>query len=158
MYRRNNTKTLQIVLICLVAVLCVSLLATSFATKKDDYTRTNINWTVGGMTNGAFDEKLENQMVSQRVEIGKGIKIAPEFNKTVSYQVYYYNDSDTFIGQESETDITNILELTLEEIQAEHDGATYFRVVMTPNDKDGEITGVEKLGYASHVKVYELDK
>lgn len=165
MYKNNNSNSnvVRIVVLGLIVVLCLSLFTNVFEKKHDDYSKTRMTWTVSGLDETyKVDKEIENQMLSDRVEIGKGIKVAPDFNKGVSYSVIFYDDLDNFVGEaelpDGATVFTNIYEKTLEEIQADFAEATYFRVLLTPDDKDSEITKIEKLKYATHIAVYELDK
>lgn len=164
MYKRRNSNIVRIVVLVLAVVLCLSLFTGVFSNNKDDdYSKTRMSWTVGGLDEAyKIDKEVESKMVSDRVEIGKGFKIEPDFNKGVSYQVIFYDDLDNWIGVVSDesgaVEFKNICEMTLEEIEAKFEGATYFRVLLTPDDKDGEIGMLEKLKYATHIKVYELDE
>ena len=125
----------------------------------DGYSKTRIKWTVGGLDDmGAFDDESEGTMVSQAIEIGEGFLIEPDFNKSVTYQVFYYDEKDNFLycyedGNGNAT-LKNILEITAEELVSdEEDAPTHFRIVITPNDKDGEIKLVESWKYAGHISV-----
>ena len=98
----------------------ISLFTDVFSKKDDDYSKTRMSWTVGGLDETfKIDKEVESKMLSDRVEIGKGIKIEPNFNKGVSYSVIFYDDLDNFVGQVSDesgtTEFTNIYEKTLEE-------------------------------------------
>ncbi len=163
-----NYKTKQNLLrigVIIVAVLLIFGLVRLFSgsNKYEDYSKTRINWTVGGLDDmGAFDDESEGTMVSQSIEIGEGFLIEPDFNKSVTYQVYFYDDKDNFlyvyVDDDSNTTLKNILEVAAEELtDYEETIPTHFRVVITPNDKDGEIKLLESWKYAGHITVYELN-
>ena len=102
MYKNNNSNSnvVRIVVLGLIVVLCLSLFTNVFEKKHDDYSKTRMTWTVSGLDETyKVDKEIENQMLSDRVEIGKGIKVAPDFNKGVSYSVIFYDVLDNFVGE-----------------------------------------------------------
>ena len=154
--------------VILVAIALVFAAVKLFSGSKDNgnYSKTRVKWTVGTiLSGGSFDSEAEDSMVSDRIEIGKGFKIVPDFNKSVSYNVYYYDEKDNYLGCNGALPITNILEMTVDDIDELFDFgeeenpfvAKYIRIVMTPDDKDGEIKWLEKQKYARHIEVYELE-
>ena len=107
---------------------------------------------------GVFDNECEFSMVSQAIEIGEGFMIKPEFTKNVTYEVHFYDEKDNYLYCYADTgnkQFTNILEYTVEDSDENVETVpTYFRVVLIPNDKDGEIKLLESLKYAGHIAVY----
>ena len=154
------------VLVIVAAVLLVFSVVRLFTggNKDNNYSKTRTTWAVGTIDDtGTFDESEKDSMVSKRIEIGHGFKIVPDFNKSVSYQVYYYDEKDNFLGMQGSTPISNILEMSAEDVAEllEIEGeetveAKYFRVVMTPNDNDGQIKFREKLIYRNHISITSL--
>ena len=78
------------VLVVVVAIALVFAIVALVKNKNDDnYSKTRTTWTIGGLTDeGTFDKENDASMVSDRIEIGEGFKIVPDFNKGVTYDRY----------------------------------------------------------------------
>lgn len=156
------------VLVVVVAIALVFAIVALVKNKNDDnYSKTRTTWTIGGLTDeGTFDKENNASMVSDRIEIGEGFKIVPDFNKGVTYEVYFYDDSDAYLGKYGEGAMSSILEVSIDELEemfAEFGETvpTYFRVVLNPDDADGEIkqdlVHFEKWKYSGHIEIFELE-
>ena len=163
-YKQKQNLIRILVIVVAVALVFGAVRLFSSNNTDDGYSKTRIKWTVGGLDEtGAFDDEPECSMVSQAIEIGEGFKIVPDFNKSVSYQVYVYDEKDNFMfiyeDDEGNQVFKNILEYVVDEFEEGEiePSASHFRIVITPNDKDGEIKLVESWKYAGHISVYELE-
>lgn len=73
-----------------------------------------------------------------------GLQIKLDFDNTISYQIYYYDDLDTFI------EVTDVL--TGAYSGGIHD--SYARIVITPtDDEDDKISWTERIKYAGQMEV-----
>ena len=160
--QKKNLITIGIILLAIATVFAVVAIVKN-VNADENYSTTRTNWTVGGLTEeGRIDVDVEKAMVSDRIEIGYGFKVDPEFNKGVEYQVYFYDESDSFLGTYSEELLNRIIEVNEEDLEEmfaelELEVPTYFRVLMIPDDKDGEINLFEKWNYATHINIFELE-
>lgn len=172
MYRKNNLNYyLRIAAIILIVVLAVSLVAARVDKDKDDYNKVRVGWTIGGLDeNHQIDHDNKYSLVSDRIEAGKGFKVEPDFNKGVTYSVFFYDKNDIYLDQltiNEQTEFTNICEVSSDEIEAmfadefaaakenSKDFTVYFRIVLRPDDKYGELNFIEKLTVATHIEIGE---
>ena len=165
-YRQKQT--LIRVLVVVVAIALVFAIVSLLKNNNDDnYSKIRTKWTVGGLTEeGTCDKDIEGSMVSDRIEIGEGFKIAPDFNKGVTYEVYFYDESDNYLGKYGNNPMSTILEVSVEDLEEmftdlDETVPTYFRVVLTPDDADGEIkqdlVHFERWKYSGHIEIFELE-
>ena len=151
------------VLVVVVVIALIFALVAIFKNNDDNYSKTRTKWTVAGLNeSGTIDKEVEDKMVSDRIEIGEGFKIEPDFNKGVTFDVYFYDETDTYVGCYGEGMMSGILEVSIEDLEEmfaelEEETPTYFRVVLTPDDADGNIKLVEKWKYRNHITIYELE-
>ena len=140
--------------LCLVLVVIVSILAvggiTSFA-KKDTEKVSGIVFTRGGIEekNGEHSRR-EDAIYTEDLIACKGLKVTPDFDSHVEYQVFWYNANKEYC---SCTELTNEIFTG-----AVPDYAKYCRIMIVPNNEDSatEDTKVqfwETLGIASSVKI-----
>ena len=81
--QKKNLITIGIILLAIATVFAVVAIVKN-VNADENYSTTRTNWTVGGLTEeGRIDVDVENAMVSDRIEIGYGFKVDPEFNKGV---------------------------------------------------------------------------
>ena len=148
---RFNKKTKRFIgaILLIAAVLLVFSLLVN---KEEDYDRTFTTWTVGTVNpaTGLYDELIENQMVSALIEVNDAIKIIPDYTAGVQFTVYAYDKDGKFIEN---IDLTEDCEATFVYDVVNAD-VHYVRIVLTPDDADGDINAVEKLIYATQLEIY----
>lgn len=140
---RKNRKLLIVVFV-LIAVLSVGLICTVCSLNRNIKTR-DIAWTEYSV--GAFDESGKiveddkSSLITKDFITVEGMKIELEEDAEITYKVFFYNEDQEFISsQEGETEIV--------------EGAKYMRIQITPTaDEDGEISLLEKSGYAKQLSV-----
>ena len=148
---RFNKKTKRFIgaVLLIAAVLLVFSLLVN---KEEDYDRTFTTWTVGTINpaTGLYDRLIENKMVSALIEVNDSIKIIPDYTSGVLFTVYAFDKDGNFIES---VDLTEDNEATFV-YDASNSNVHYVRIVLTPDDADGEINVVEKLIYATQLEIY----
>lgn len=147
-FRFKNNKWKRVISIVLAIALItggVALIA-NFASSK---TKTvNPVFAVGALdANGEYVES-KNSVYTKQAFKCRGLKIVPDFDSNVKYQVYYYGEHDQFIGA-SEV-------FTKGQHIPMNDLAVYARVVITPYDSKNmnvEIKVLDVAKYARSVKI-----
>ena len=154
-YKNNYTKpkskaTKVVIWVAVILVVCAlcGLIPNFFNHKDGDFERVYVGWTVGGLDeSGKFDSEIKDSMVSDRIELEAGVKIHPDFNSGITFDIYYYDDNDGFISNEDTFDTITT---------ANHDpDATYIRIVAHPVDKNNVINAVEKYKYANLLEIFK---
>ena len=122
---------------------------------SDDTERVFVNYAIGGLnaTDGKYEES-EKTLYTEKgfsVEDKSAVVADIKFNATVSYQLFYYGENDTFISA-SEV-------LTEDSTDEVPEGALTCRVEITPiwgsdvKNDDKKVTVLNKTGFASQLKL-----
>ena len=149
--KKKLKKTLTVIGVILAVALVIGLIVSIVNKPKDDYEKINLTWTVGGINGDTnkFDPDMKDCMTSQRIKIEEGFKVVPDFHAGLTYEVCYYDDNDNFVTSEVLQTIVNSSALeTLPE------NATYYRIVIHPNDEDGEINWFETFKYSNQIEAF----
>lgn len=111
---------------------------------KNDLKTISLSFEVGNLgADGKFVED-EATLYTKDAFACDGLQIKPDFDSTVSYQLFFYDDLDNFMES---TDI-----LTEAYAGGVHDG--YARMVVIPtNDEDDKISWTEKMSYPKQLSV-----
>ena len=158
-YRKK--KKLITSLIVAASILLIILLVSLFTgnSKYDGMDEMKIKWSVGTITDGGiFDDDETGCLVSERIKLSNGFMIEPKFTKGVIFNVYYFNSDDEFVCAEFEEQEYRKLTRTADEVHEQNASIEYFRIVFTPEDKDENITTIEKWKYSNHIDVYAITK
>lgn len=157
-----NWKQILIIVIsfALLAALCVTCV--SIFTKKDKdsdgYVEVIPKFSIGGLKNDGTYEDTDASLYTKDAISAQNVKIVLEFDSTVTYQLFFYDEFDNFIsagvalGKGSETEVP--------------DGATAFRIELTPvwdedvEEDDQKVTLLNKGSFTKQltVKVIELEE
>ena len=155
--KKNIITTAIVIGVVLFLILLISLFTGN--SKYDGMDQMKVKWSVGTITDsGAFDNTDTTCLVSDRIKLGNGFMIEPKFTKGVVFNVYYYDKDDMFICAEFDDQEYRKLTRTAIEIHEQDASIEYFRIVFTPEDKDENITTIEKWKYSNHIDVYEITK
>lgn len=139
--------------LCLILVVIVSFLAiggiTSFA-NKDTETVSSFIFTRGGIEENGEHSKREDAIYTKELIECIGLKVTPDFDSHVEYQIFWYNVEKEYCDCTEFTDdiFTGIVP----------DYAKYCRIMIVPNndESDTEDTKVqfwEILSIANSVKI-----
>lgn len=148
LFRTNKTiNTVLIVLIILFSVGVLALIGNNILT-KDDYEKVSLNFERGSLTTyGKYSETNESIYTKDSYDIEYGFKVELNFNSTIKYQLFFYDDLDNFISS------TNYYEESIDfESFNLPVGAKKVRLVITPIYSD-ELLEDEKI-----IKWYEINK
>lgn len=138
MRMKRKTKDLisKIVSVALVVATVVgigALISHFVSNKADDNGRVEINlsYEVGGLTSyGKYEETKESIYTKEAFQC-QGLLIEPQFDSTVSYQVFFYDNLGNFVSSTSSMEGYYTDEIPT--------GSSYARIVITPKwDKDTE--------------------
>lgn len=148
-----STKTKNIIKYIIVAVVCVALIAGAIAlisslVKKDDGKDTigKSAYDIGGINEvGEFEESKGTLYTTESYPV-EGLEITVDFENTINYQVFFYDESGKFI---SSSDVLNTK--FADEIPAT---ATSFRIEITPDWEELEITDEDDMT----ISWYEVGK
>lgn len=147
--RKNTWKTVgKVAAVVLAVILLLTLVNSLFTPKKDDEFKTiHVNWTIGGLDDeGNFDPDATGNLVSEPIEVdGDILKLIPDFNSNIIYDVYEYDSDMNCVNPEYIVD---------DSIISYYDETnSYIRIVLDPQDEDGEINWFEYLEYISQLEV-----
>ncbi len=153
-----NTKNGRIVKTVLAVVLAIATVAgaaaliATVANKKDDgLKKISPTFEVGGLTESGKYKETKLSLYTNESFGCQGLKITPDFDAGVCYQVYYYGDQDEFISS-SEVYTEGIVALV-------PDNAIKARLVITPiweagtEEKDKELNIFDALTYGGKLTV-----
>ncbi len=136
MRMKRKTKDLisKIVSVALVVVTVVgigALIGHFVSNKADDNGRVEINpsYEVGGLTSyGKYKETKESIYTKEAFKCD-GLNIEPQFDSTITYQVFFYDNLGNFVSSTSSMEGYYTDEIPT--------GSSYARIVITPKwDKD----------------------
>ena len=156
--KRWESIGVAIVVVVLVFA-AVSLLINAFNKNDDDFEKARLTWSVGGLdSKGAFVKSETDSLTSDPVKIEEGIRIVVDFDKTVKYNVLFYDENHIYVGAMSSEATSENVTLTrsgIDELGDGFDDAVYFRVTLIDiEEDDGYITWFEKQELKKYVKVY----
>ncbi len=152
-YASNKSKTILITVVTVCVVLAVlGGVFAIFGAKGG----TTLDFTIGGLTEiGTYEETNETLYTKEAIEIDDAFRVKLTFDSTIKYQVFFYDELDTFIES------TEVYTASSNPIIPE--GATHFRVEITPI-WDAELKADERVisvfdihKYAKQLKVEVVD-
>lgn len=143
----NKTKNILKSVACIALVAATVLgVASLFSHKKDDLKEIKPAFSIGGLTEQGKYVEQDNTIYTKEAFECKDLRIDVDFEKTITYKVFFYADSGEFISATEE--------LTENFVSAVPGGATHARVLITPDWKELEIVkNDEKV-----IKWYEIAK
>ncbi len=158
-----NTKNGRIVKTVISVILAVGILAGSIAlittltNKKDDgLKKISPTFEVGGLTETGKYKETKLSLYTKESFGCQGLKITPDFDAKVNYQIYYYDEVDNFISAS---------EVYTEGVTADVPAsAIKARLVITPiwesgtEDKDKELNIFDALTYGGKLTIKVSDK
>ena len=106
-------------------------------------------YSVGGIssTTGKGDSSIKSSVYTKDAFECQGLKITPNFDSNVSYEVFFYNSYEQFLySSGSKTDF----------YESDNKLAKYARIVVTPNNDD-KVSWFETAKYGAQLKV-EVNK
>lgn len=103
-------------------------------------------YTVGSLDSaGKPDKKSTSSIYTEDAFDAKGLELEPNFDGSISYQVFWYDATNNFVG--STTELTQGGEIKIP-------FGCKARVEITPTaDEDGKISFFEKMEYARKLKI-----
>lgn len=152
--KKKLKKTLTVIGVILAVALVIGLIVSLVNKPKDDYEKINLTWTVGGITeeSGKFDPEMKTAMTSQRIKYEENMKIVPDFHSGVAYAVAGYDENDRILlYMEIDSGISIFNPDYLPEGKVVPD---YVRIVIFPNDEDGEINWFETFKYSNQIEAF----
>ena len=143
----NKTKNILKSVACIALVAATVLgVASLFSHKKDDLKEIKPVFSIGGLSESGKYVEQDNTIYTKEAFECKDLRIDVDFEKTITYKVFFYADSGEFISSTEE--------LTENFVSAVPGGATHARVLITPDWKELEIVkNDEKV-----IKWYEIAK
>lgn len=150
-FRRNKIlNTVVIVLLVLLGVGVIAFIGNSIISNlssDEGYEKVSMNYERGALTSyGKYEETDYSIYTKQSYDLHYGLKAELDFDSTIMYQFYFYDELDNFVG--SSEVFEKSVNLSLEECF----NAKKYRVVITPI-YDNELKDDEKV-----VKWYEINK
>ena len=121
-YRKNQTKNILIIVVA--ALVLLATVGGVFAFVGHD-SGTTLNFTIGGLTdNGTYEESDGTLYTKEAVEIDEAFRVKLDFDSTIKYQLFFYDENDAFITATEVLTKTSTPEIP--------EDATSFRVEITP--------------------------
>jgi hypothetical protein len=129
----NKTKNILKSVLCVVLVAATVLGAASLFSRKDDLKEIHPAFSIGGLSEqGKYVEQDDTIYTKEAFEC-EDLRIEVDFEKTITYKVFFYADNGEFISSTEE--------MTENFVNNVPDGAEFARVLITP---DWEALEVEK--------------
>ncbi len=144
---QNMIKNIDSVVLVIATVLGVAALFGGLS-KKDDDERVKVHptFSVGGLNEVGKYIESDGTIYTKEAFECQGLKIELDFEKTIFYEVYFYNSNGDFLSSTAQTNENSTPELP--------SFATHARIVITP---DWELLEIEKKK-EQVVKWYEVAK
>ena len=121
-YNRNKTKNILIIVVAALVLLATVGGVFAFVGKDSG---TTLNFTIGGLTdNGTYEESDGTLYTKEAVEIDEAFRVKLDFDSTIKYQIFFYDENDTFLKATEVLANTSTPEIP--------ENATSFRVEITP--------------------------
>ena len=142
---RKNGKMMWLSIGCVAALLLSGgALARQFS-KETTKELSSYSYTIGAVTDGAIDKEDKSSITSDKLKVKNLVSIELDEDADVKVYVHWYDgDGDWLSNSEVTEDGTPVAP----------DGAETFRVEIEPtDDNDGEVSALEKGGYAKLVTV-----
>ena len=135
----KRSKVLSVVLIVGLLVAAVGGVAALVNRDKadDGYDLAKASFERGSLNDsGIYTETKASIYTKEALEYGNGVKIKLDFDSDVSYQIFFYDEDDSFVETTQEYEKTATVTAP--------EGAVYARIVVTPEwdadvDKDDQI-------------------
>lgn len=153
-FKRKGKRILSIVLLVGLLVGAVAVVSAIAGRNKadDGYDLVNVDFDRGGLdASGKYEKSKKSIYTENAFECGSELKVKIDFDSNVTYQVYFYNESDSFISSSDEYTKTEVVEIP--------EGATHARLLVTPIweadvEKDDQIVRLWNVNkYAKQLKV-----
>lgn len=155
---KRQTKDLLMKIISVVLVVAtvvgITVLVSHFVSNKaddDGKVEVKLSYEIGGLTSyGKYEETKQSIYTKEAFECD-GLNIKPQFDSTITYQVFFYDDLGNFVSATA-----NLEGYYTEEIP---EGSSYARIMITPKwdnetkDDDKKITIFQINKYAKQLTV-----
>ncbi len=150
MFKTNKSKwILTLLAFLLVGIVLVGICVKLSKTEKT-VTLNSFNYSIGGI-NSSTGKDVETKLSIRTNNYGNvdGMEIKVNENATVTYKVAFYDEDKAFVEMsdalDEDFDISDLPE-----------GAEYFRVVITPNQVDGEDVKISILSIIHYANMLNI--
>ena len=156
---QKRWENIGVAIVAVVLVLAIVALLMNVFNKNDgEFDKAHLSWSVGGLDeSGTFVKNETDSLTSDPVKIEEGIRIVVDFDKTVTYNIAFYDENHIHVGYMNEATSENVT-LTREAIDklgGGYEDAVYFRVTLIDiEEDDGYITWFEKQKLKNYITVY----
>ena len=156
--KKKTWKTIcAIALATVVVVGATAGIANLANTNEDGYEKVAVKYEIGGLTsNGKYEESEKTLYTKAGFNVeDKTVFVDIDFDATVQYQLFYYNENDEFL---SATEV-----MTVDYTAEAPEGAVTCRVEITPvwsedTEKDNQkVTWLNKGGFTDQLKLNVKD-
>lgn len=157
--RKSKIKTIIAVILTVASVIGAVAGIAALVNKnktEDGLTKVNAGYEIGALSaTGDYEESEGSLYTKEAFECEGGVKVELDFDATVKYKVFFYNDNDAFISASEELDKTATTEAP--------EGATHARVMVTPiwdadvDTEDQVIKWYNKGTYTKQLTVYTIE-
>ena len=157
---QKRWESIGVAIVAVVLVLAIVALLMNVFNKNDgEFDKAYLSWSVGGLDeSGAFVKNETDSLTSDPVKIEEGIRIVVGFDKTVTYNIAFYDENHIYVGYmvaEATSENVTITRAGIDELGDDYKDAVYFRVTLIDiEEDDGYITWFEKQELKRYVKVY----
>ncbi len=156
---QKRWESIGVAIVAIVLILAIVALLMNVFNKNDgEFDKAYLSWSVGGLDeSGAFVKSETDSLTSDPVKIEEGIRIVVDFDKTVTYNIAFYDENHIFVGYMADATSENVTltRAAIDEIEDGYEDAVYFRVTLIDiEEDDGYITWFEKQELKKYVKVY----
>ena len=130
-FKGKGKRILSIVLLVGILVFCAALIAGAVGRNKadDGYDLVKVGFARGSLdTKGEYTKTKESIYTEEAFECGSEVRVKIDFDSNVTYQIFFYDEDDTFVQTTQEYEKTATVSAP--------DGAAYARIVVTPEWDD----------------------
>ena len=135
---KRKTKRILPIILIVAAVLLVAAVFTIGRNRADDgYDLVRGEFDRGALdTVGEYTETKESIYTKEAFECGSEVRVKLDFDSSVTYQIFFYDENDSFVETTQEYEKTATVSAP--------EGAFYARIVVTPEwdadvDQDDQI-------------------
>ena len=135
---KRKTKRILPIILIVAAVLLVAAVFTIGRNRADDgYDLVRVEFDRGALdTVGEHTKTKESIYTKEAFECGSEVRVKLDFDSSVTYQIFFYDENDSFVETTQEYEKTATVSAP--------EGAVYARIVVTPEwdadvDKDDQI-------------------
>lgn len=154
--QKINVKTIVVGVVVAALIIAVFAGAMALSNKGGDvaegYKSVKVSYSIGALdANGKYKESDSSLYTKDAFECEAGVKATLEFDSTIKYQIFFYDELDKFLSASETLDETDKT--------AAPEGAVYARIMITPvwdsetEEDDRVVTWLNQGDYTKQITI-----